>query len=156
MSQLQSSFFKIDRRGAVLHLAMNRPDRSNAMSQDFWADLPRLMRELAGDSTVRRARCGWSTTACCQPQEVPSTVTDAVSGPADAPARHEVSIDGHAVRIELDHERIPAGQAIHATIAMVDPGPGGMDVKVQLLEQTGSMASRRRPKGRISRGWSPS
>ena len=65
-----------------------------------------------------------------------------VDGPADAPARHEVSIDGHAVRIELDHERIPAGQAIHATIAMVDPGPGGMDVKVQLLEQTGSMASR--------------
>lgn len=53
MSQLQSSFFKIDRRGAVVHLAMNRPDRSNAMSQDFWADLPRLMRELAGDGTVR-------------------------------------------------------------------------------------------------------
>ena len=53
MSQLQSSFFKLDRRGAVVHLAMNRPDRSNAMSQDFWADLPRLMRELAGDGTVR-------------------------------------------------------------------------------------------------------
>jgi enoyl-CoA hydratase len=55
MSDLQSSFFKVERRGAVAHLAMNRPDRSNAMSADFWTDLPRLMRELAADSTVRCA-----------------------------------------------------------------------------------------------------
>lgn len=53
MPKLQSSFFRIDQRGAVVQLAMNRPDRSNAMSPDFWTDLPRLIRELATDSAVR-------------------------------------------------------------------------------------------------------
>ncbi|MBO6901763.1 MAG: crotonase/enoyl-CoA hydratase family protein [Rhizobiaceae bacterium] len=53
MPELQSTFFKVVRRGAVVHLAMNRPDRSNAMSPDFWTGLPQLMRDLANDAAVR-------------------------------------------------------------------------------------------------------
>ncbi len=51
--EFESSFFRIERRGAVMHLAMNKPDRSNAMSPDFWADLPRLMSEFSCDETIR-------------------------------------------------------------------------------------------------------
>jgi enoyl-CoA hydratase len=53
MSDIQSTFFRIERRGAVINLVLNRPDRSNAMSQDFWKDLPRLIDEFAGDETLR-------------------------------------------------------------------------------------------------------
>ncbi len=55
MADLQSTFFRAERRGATVHLVMDRADRSNAMSPDFWADLPRLMDELAKDETVRCA-----------------------------------------------------------------------------------------------------
>lgn len=55
MAELSSTFLKIERDGAVVHLILNRPERSNAMSPDFWADLPRIMRELDRDPTVRCA-----------------------------------------------------------------------------------------------------
>lgn len=53
MADLESTFFTVAREGAVAHLAMNRPERSNAMSPDFWADLPRLLGQLEQDETVR-------------------------------------------------------------------------------------------------------
>ncbi|RST86521.1 crotonase/enoyl-CoA hydratase family protein [Aquibium carbonis] len=49
------SFFRFERDGAVVHLVMNRPERSNAMSADFWTELPRLMAELGRDPSVRCA-----------------------------------------------------------------------------------------------------
>lgn len=55
MSTTTSSFFRVERQGAVVHLAMNRPERSNAMSPDFWAELPRLMGDLGRDTSVRCA-----------------------------------------------------------------------------------------------------
>lgn len=55
MSVTQPSFFRVERHGAVVHLAMNRPQRSNAMSPDFWSGLPRLMGELGRDPSVRCA-----------------------------------------------------------------------------------------------------
>lgn len=55
VAELQSTFFRAERRGATVHLVMDRADRSNAMSPDFWADLPRLMDELTKDETVRCA-----------------------------------------------------------------------------------------------------
>ncbi|MEX0953733.1 MAG: crotonase/enoyl-CoA hydratase family protein [Rhizobiaceae bacterium] len=55
MPELESEFFRVERRGAVAHLLLNRPERSNAMSKDFWTDLPRLIGELGGDETVRCA-----------------------------------------------------------------------------------------------------
>lgn len=55
MAALASSFFTVERTGAVAHLVMNRPDKANGMTPDFWADLPRLMAELESDESVRCA-----------------------------------------------------------------------------------------------------
>lgn len=50
---LDSDFFKVERAGPVAHLIMARPEKANAMSPAFWADLPRLVRELDADASVR-------------------------------------------------------------------------------------------------------
>jgi enoyl-CoA hydratase len=39
----------------VAILTMDKPDRANAMTPDFWADLPRLLDALGRDETVRAA-----------------------------------------------------------------------------------------------------
>jgi enoyl-CoA hydratase len=49
----ESSFFALSIQGGVAHLEMNRGDKANAMSPDFWADLPRLAGELGRDPSVR-------------------------------------------------------------------------------------------------------
>lgn len=50
---LESSFFKVERDGAVAHLIMNRPEKLNAMNTAFWADLPRIVRALDAEGSVR-------------------------------------------------------------------------------------------------------
>ena len=50
---LSSTFFEVERHGAVVELRMNRPEKANGMSPDFWIDLPRLMQEFEADLTVR-------------------------------------------------------------------------------------------------------
>lgn len=50
---LQSTFFEIRRHDAVVELVMNRPDKANGMTPDFWSDLPRLMMALDADAAVR-------------------------------------------------------------------------------------------------------
>ena len=58
MSLPDSTFFRVGRvgrDGPVVHLVMNRPDKANGMSPDFWADLPRLLDALGRDETVRVA-----------------------------------------------------------------------------------------------------
>lgn len=52
---MQSAFFDVRLDGAVAHLAMNRPDKANGMTQDFWDDLPRLIRELDTNPAIRAA-----------------------------------------------------------------------------------------------------
>lgn len=55
MPDLTSSFFRVERDGPIAVLAMNRPDKANGMTPDFWADLPRLMAALDRDETMRVA-----------------------------------------------------------------------------------------------------
>ena len=55
MAGLDSSFFTVERIGSIAHLVMNRPEKANGMTPDFWADLPRLMAELDSDESVRCA-----------------------------------------------------------------------------------------------------
>lgn len=50
---LTSTFFALSVENGVAHLEMNRPDKANAMSPDFWDDLPRLMAGLGADPAVR-------------------------------------------------------------------------------------------------------
>ena len=49
----ESTFFQITRHGGVAELRMNRPDKANGMSPDFWTDLPVLVRALSEDTTCR-------------------------------------------------------------------------------------------------------
>ena len=46
-------FFTLTREGAVAKLVMNRPDKANGMTPEFWAELPVIVRELDGDPSVR-------------------------------------------------------------------------------------------------------
>ncbi len=50
---MESSFFKIEIDGAVAHMIMAKPEKANAMSPDFWEDLPRLTRELGENPAIR-------------------------------------------------------------------------------------------------------
>lgn len=53
MTKHTSTFFEIKIDGPVAHLAMNRPEKANGMTPDFWTDLPRLVRELEQDMSIR-------------------------------------------------------------------------------------------------------
>ena len=55
MTDQHSTFFRVTRDGPIAIVSMNRPDKANGMTPDFWADLPRLMSELDRDETVRVA-----------------------------------------------------------------------------------------------------
>ena len=55
MTNYISTFFRVNRDGPIAILVMNRPDKANGMTPDFWDDLPRLMDELGRDETVRVA-----------------------------------------------------------------------------------------------------
>ncbi len=53
--ELDSSFFKVECGDGIAHIVMNRPDKANGMTPDFWADLPRLLDTLGQDETIRCA-----------------------------------------------------------------------------------------------------
>ena len=46
-------FFTLSREGPVAKLVMNRPDKANGMTPEFWAELPVAVRELDADPSVR-------------------------------------------------------------------------------------------------------
>lgn len=50
---LTSTFFRVEIDAHVAHLIMDRPQKANAMSAEFWEDLPRLTRTLCTDPAVR-------------------------------------------------------------------------------------------------------
>jgi len=52
---LESTVIRVERDGPVARLVMNRPDKANGMTPEFWADLPRLLQALDRDETVRAA-----------------------------------------------------------------------------------------------------
>jgi len=49
------SFFSVERSDGVVRIAMNRPDKANSMTPDFWVQLPALLDKLSADETVRCA-----------------------------------------------------------------------------------------------------
>lgn len=49
----ETSFFAVERHAAVAELRMNRPEKANGMSPDFWSELPLLVRTLDDDPSVR-------------------------------------------------------------------------------------------------------
>jgi len=55
MAAFDSTFFKVERDGPVALILLNRPDKANSMTPDFWTDLPRIVDALARDESVRCA-----------------------------------------------------------------------------------------------------
>lgn len=55
MTTPDSDFFRVERDGPVAILTMDRPDKANSMTPDFWADLPRIVDTLGRDESVRCA-----------------------------------------------------------------------------------------------------
>lgn len=55
MTSPDSSFFRIERDGPVALLLMDRPDKANSMTPEFWAQLPRIVGELDRDEGIRCA-----------------------------------------------------------------------------------------------------
>jgi enoyl-CoA hydratase len=49
-----SDCFSVSTEGGISHIVLNAPQRMNAMTRDFWIELPRIMRELdaAGGTRV--------------------------------------------------------------------------------------------------------
>lgn len=52
---MDDPFFSLTRDGAIAVLTMNRPAKANAMTPEFWRELPDLMARLGADPTVRVA-----------------------------------------------------------------------------------------------------
>lgn len=49
----ESTFFDVTVENAIAHLQMNRPDKANGMSPDFWHDLPVLAKAIGADPQIR-------------------------------------------------------------------------------------------------------
>jgi enoyl-CoA hydratase len=45
--------FHVESADGVAHIRLNRPEKLNAMSRDFWSELPRLVRELSDKGGTR-------------------------------------------------------------------------------------------------------
>ena len=50
---LDSTFFACSMDAGVAHLELDKAEKANAMSPDFWEDLPRLVQQLGRDPQVR-------------------------------------------------------------------------------------------------------
>lgn len=56
MNLAESRFFKVTKEeGGLVRIAMNRPDKANGMTGDFWRELPQIMTTLNRDPQVRVA-----------------------------------------------------------------------------------------------------
>jgi len=49
----ESTFFNVSIEGSIAHLEMNRPEKANGMSPDFWDDLPKLAKAIDADPSIR-------------------------------------------------------------------------------------------------------
>ena len=45
--------FKVDIADKIAHVILNRPEKRNAMSPEFWVELPRIIREIDDQAKAR-------------------------------------------------------------------------------------------------------
>ena len=53
MSDYESTFFVCSVEDGIAHIEMNRPDKANSMSPDFWEDLPSLVDDMDHNPDIR-------------------------------------------------------------------------------------------------------
>ena len=114
---MDSSFFKIERDGAVAKLVMARGEKANAMSAEFWDDLPRLTRALAGDPAVRAIVLMGEGRHFSSGMDL-SAFSGIADMTKDEPGRAALALRAHILKLQdsftaLEEVRVPVICAIH-------------------------------------------
>jgi 2-(1,2-epoxy-1,2-dihydrophenyl)acetyl-CoA isomerase len=73
----------VNRDGAAVKIALNRPDRMNAWSDGLSRDLLAVLREVAADETVRAVMLTGNGRAFCSGADLKDGADDAVAGKLD-------------------------------------------------------------------------
>jgi 2-(1,2-epoxy-1,2-dihydrophenyl)acetyl-CoA isomerase len=73
----------VNRDGAAVKIALNRPDRMNAWSEGLSQDLLAVLREVAADETVRAVMLTGNGRAFCSGADLKEGADDAVAGQLD-------------------------------------------------------------------------
>ena len=73
----------MNRDGAAVKIALNRPDRMNAWSDGLSQDLLAVLREVAADETVRAVMLTGNGRAFCSGADLKDGADDAVAGKLD-------------------------------------------------------------------------
>ena len=73
----------VNRDGAAVKIALNRPDRMNAWSEGLSQDLLAVLREVAADETVRAVMLTGNGRAFCSGADLKDGADDAVAGKLD-------------------------------------------------------------------------
>jgi 2-(1,2-epoxy-1,2-dihydrophenyl)acetyl-CoA isomerase len=73
----------VNRDGAAVKIALNRPDRMNAWSDGLSRDLLAVLREVAADETVRAVMLTGKGRAFCSGADLKDGADDAVAGKLD-------------------------------------------------------------------------
>lgn len=114
---MTSTFFKVERDGAVAKLVMARGEKANAMSVEFWDDLPRLTRELAADPEVRVIVLMGEGRHFSSGMDL-SAFTGIADMTKDEPGRAAMALRSHILKLQdsftaLEDARVPVICAIH-------------------------------------------
>ena len=74
---------EVNRDGAAVKIALNRPERMNAWSEGLSEDLLTVLREVAADETVRAVMLTGNGRAFCSGADLKDGADDAVAGKLD-------------------------------------------------------------------------
>lgn len=74
---------QVNRDGAAVKIALNRPERMNAWSEGLSQDLLTVLREVAADETVRAVMLTGNGRAFCSGADLKDGADDAVAGQLD-------------------------------------------------------------------------
>jgi len=74
---------EVNRDGAAVKIALNRPERMNAWSEELSQDLLTVLREVAADETVRAVMLTGNGRAFCSGADLKDGADDAVAGKLD-------------------------------------------------------------------------
>ncbi len=74
---------EVNRDGAAVKIALNRPERMNAWSEGLSKDLLAVLREVAADETVRAVMLTGNGRAFCSGADLKDGADDAVAGQLD-------------------------------------------------------------------------
>jgi 2-(1,2-epoxy-1,2-dihydrophenyl)acetyl-CoA isomerase len=74
---------EVNRDGAAVKIALNRPERMNAWSEGLSQDLLAVLREVAADETVRAVMLTGNGRAFCSGADLKDGADDAVAGKLD-------------------------------------------------------------------------